>query len=157
MSLNKPIDSITESDLQSLIDNQTAEQKTLEYKQALPVGTMESRREFLADVSSMANAAGGHLLFGIEERAGMPQNLGGVHVDDIDALKLRLEGMLRDGISPRLPRVEIHPVPLVAKPGYFVLLLRIQKSWLQPHRVIFNDHGHFYSRNSAGKYRLDVP
>jgi len=27
---------------------------------------------------------------------------------------------------------------------------------LGPHRVIFNDHGHFYGRNATAKYRLDV-
>src|SRR5205823_11553266 len=67
-----------------------------------------------------------------------------------------LENMLRDGIAPRLPRVDVHPVALTSKPGYYVLILNMQKSWLSPHRVIFKNHSHFYSRNSAGKYQLDV-
>lgn len=156
MSLDKTLESITERDLQALVDDQKAERKTLEYKQTLPGGSDDNRKEFLADVSSFANASGGHLLFGFEEQAGVPQKLVGAQVDDIDGLKLRLENMLRDGLSPRLPRVEIHVVPLASQPGYWVVLLRIQKSWLSPHRVIFKDHGHFYARNSAGKYRLDV-
>ncbi len=160
MIFNKSLESITEQDIQELINSQfnaqKAERRTVEYKQALPGGTDDNKKEFLADVSSFANAAGGDLLFGIEEQAGIPTKLAGVQLADVDAQKLRLENMLRDGIAPRLPRADIHPVSLSSKPGHYVLLLRIQKSWLSPHRVIFKDHGHFYSRNSGGKYRLDV-
>ncbi len=102
MSLDKTLESITERDLQALVDDQKAERKTLEYKQTLPGGSDDNRKEFLADVSSFANASGGHLLFGFEEQAGVPQKLVGAQVDDIDGLKLRLENMLRDGLSPRL-------------------------------------------------------
>src|SRR5712692_5727131 len=156
MALNKPLEFIEESDLQALVDNQVSERKTIEYKAALPGNADGDKKEFLADVSSFANAAGGNLLFGIEEQAGTPTKLSGIQLDDVDAQKLRLENMLRVGIAPRLPRADIHPVALASKPGYYVLILRMQKSWLSPHRVIFKDHGHFYSRNSAGKYRLDV-
>src|SRR6266702_3810743 len=160
MIFHKPLESITEQDIQALIDAQLdaqkAERKTAEYKRALPGGTDDDKKEFLADVSSFANAAGGTLLFGIEEQAGIPTKLTGIQLDDVDAQKLRLENMLRAGIAPRLPLVDIHPVALASKRGHYVLILRVQKSWLLPHRVIFKDHGHFYSRNSAGKYRLDV-
>ncbi len=37
-----------------------------------------------------------------------------------------------------------------------VLLARIQKSYAAPHMVTFQDHSRFYSRNSRGKYPLDV-
>src|SRR5258708_13551773 len=159
MIFNKSLESITEQDIQELINSQfnaqKAERRTVEYKQALPGGTDDNKKEFLADVSSFANAAGRDLLFGIEEQAGIPTKLAGVQLADVDAQKLRLENMLRDGIAPRLPRADIHPVSLSSNPGHYVLLLRIQKSWLSPHRVIFKDHGHFYSRNSVRKYRLD--
>ncbi len=160
MIFYKPIDSITEQDIQELIDTQIdaqkAERKTVEYKQAFPSGADNDKKEFLADVSSFANTAGGNLLFGIEERAGIPVKITGIQVDDADAYKLRLESMLRDGIAPRLPRVDVHPVALNSKPNHYVFILRVQKSWLTPHRVSFKDHGHFYARNSGGKFRLDV-
>jgi hypothetical protein len=155
MLFNRPLAEIEESDLQTLIDNQVAEQKTIEYKQVLPSGTDKDKKEFLADVSSFANATGGDLLFGIEAQVGLPTNLTGIQLDDVDAQKLRLENMLRDGIDPKLPRVDIQTVALASKPGHYILILRVQKSWFV-HRVIFKDHGHFYSRHSAGKYRLDV-
>ncbi|GHP00502.1 hypothetical protein KSF_105490 [Reticulibacter mediterranei] len=160
MLFDKPIESITEQDIQALIDTQIdaqkAERKTVEYKQALPGGTDNDKKEFLADISSFANSAGGTLLFGIEEQAGIPLQITGIQVDDVDAYKLRLENMLRDGISPRLPRVDVQPVALASKSDHHVFILRVQKSSLSPHRVIFKDHGHFYARNSGGKFRLDV-
>ena len=85
MLFNKPLAEIEESDLQVLIDDQVAERKTIEYKQALPGGTDTDKKEFLADVSSFANAAGGNLLFGIEEQAGTPKTLTGIQLVDVDA------------------------------------------------------------------------
>lgn len=156
MIFDQPIESITEQDIQALVDEQKAEQKTVEYKRSLPSGADADKKEFLADVSSLANTAGGYLFYGIEEQAGIPTKLSGVQLNNVDAEKLRLENMLRSGIAPRLPRVDIQPVALASKPDHYVLVLRVGKSWLFPHRVGFNAHGHFYARNSAGKYQLDV-
>ncbi len=154
MIFDKTLGSITEPDIQALIDAQVAEQKTLEYKRILPDGSNSEKKEFLADVSSFANTAGGYILYGVEEQAGLPTKISGIQLDDVDACKLRLEDMLRNGINPRLPHVEIHPVALAS--GYYVLILHIQKSWLSPHRVVFQQYGHFYARSSAGKFQLDV-
>jgi Putative DNA-binding domain len=168
MSLNKPLDSITESDLQVLIDTQVAERKNIEYKQSLPKNeekekekssgksSIEEKKEFLADVSSLANTAGGHLIFGIKEQNGLPIELCGVQVDNTDAEKLRLESLLQEGLSPRIPRVEIHLVELSSKRAH-VFILRVPSSFLSPHRVIYKRHAHFYARSSAGKYQMDVP
>lgn len=159
MSLNKPLDEIREDDLQILVDDKVAEKKTIEYKgAALPGNTDSEKKEFLADVSSFANAAGGHLIYGIKEDNGLPIEVCGIEIDDVDAAILRLDSLMRNGISPRLPGPPpIQAVPLPSRPPHhYALIIRIQRSWIQPHRVILQDHGHFYSRNSAGKYRLDV-
>jgi len=66
------LEKISQADLQNLIDNAVAEGRTIEYKQALPGGTDSEKKEFLADVSSFANTAGGDLLFGISEDKGVP-------------------------------------------------------------------------------------
>jgi hypothetical protein len=57
-----PIDSITEDHLQSLIDDQVAELRIIEYKRELPGRSDGEKREFLADVCSFANTAGGDLI-----------------------------------------------------------------------------------------------
>jgi hypothetical protein len=151
---NKPLEAIEEADLRELVENQVAESKVIDYKTALPGNSDSAKTEFLADTSSFANAGGGHLVFGIEAPDGAPTELTGLGDVVPDAEVLRLENILRDGIQPRIPGVSIRAIAL---PGLKVaIVVRIPRSWALPHRVTFKGHGHFYSRNSAGKYRLDV-
>jgi predicted HTH transcriptional regulator len=69
MPSNPPLDLIDETILQTLVSNKVAEGKKIEYKQALPGNSDSEKKEFLADVSSFANAIGGDLIFGVEEEA----------------------------------------------------------------------------------------
>lgn len=157
MSLDgKPLESINEGDLQELVDNKVLEVKTLEYKLSLPEEQRKKRREFLFDVSSFANASGGHLIYGVRQdnETGEPVEVCGLDTINADAEILRLENMIRDGVKPRIPGIQIHPVPL--KSSGHAIVIRIPKSFRLPHMVIFTDSRKFYSRNSAGKYALDV-
>ena len=45
------------------------------YKQKFPTNSDVDRKEFLADISSFANASGGDLVFGITEENGSPKAL----------------------------------------------------------------------------------
>ena len=153
--INKNIDQITEEDLQVLIDNGVSEHKTIEYKRALPPNLDKidkEKTEFLADVSSFANASGGDLIYGVTAENGIPKSLDGLNVNDIDGEILRLESIIRTGIEPRIPSVRTQRVAL--KNSNVALVIRIPKSWIAPHRVKINDK--FYSRSSNGKYPLDV-
>jgi predicted HTH transcriptional regulator len=64
--LQKPLKAIAVDDVLRLVLDGVPEARTLEYKRALPGGSDADRREFLADVASLANAAGGDLIFGVE-------------------------------------------------------------------------------------------
>lgn len=155
MSLaHKSADAIQEEDLQQLIADQYGECKTIDYKEALPGGKDEERKEYLYDMSSFANAAGGWLVFGMKEVAGVPVDLCGVEVNDGDAEKLRLENMVRDGIQPRINGISSASIRL--QNGRTAVVMHIPKSWAMPHMVTFKGASKFYSRNSAGKYPLDV-
>ena len=150
----KTLESIEAADMLALHENAVAEGKTLEYKRDLPGGVDEQKREFLADVSSLANAAGGHLVFGIEESEGVPASVLGIEGIDPDAETLRLENIIRDGISPRILGVGIRMVPV--SNGKLVPLIRVPRSWSGPHMVTFKNLSRFFSRTSAGKCQLDV-
>ncbi|MEM2126610.1 MAG: ATP-binding protein [Candidatus Bathyarchaeia archaeon] len=150
----KNIDQVSEEDLKALIDNSVIEGKTLEYKQSLPGNSDSEKREFLADVSSFANASGGDLIYGIQEREGIPVSLEGLDIENIDEERRRLEDMIRNGIDPRIPSMNIKPIKL--SNGKIAIIIRVHKSWFSPHRVIFKGHDKFYSRNTSGKYPMDV-
>jgi hypothetical protein len=155
MSLrDKQLGSIDVTDLQALMHDQVPEDKTIDYKQSLPGNSDSNKEEFLADVSSFANAAGGDLIFGIREESGVPTELCGLQGINADAEILRLENIIRDGIEPRIPGISIRPLQL--QTSGVAIIIRIPRSWALPHMVTFKGHSRFYSRNSAGKYPLDV-
>lgn len=150
----KPLESVGESDLQNLLENQVTESKILDYKEILPGNSDKDRKEFLFDVSSFANASGGNLVYGIREEDGVPVEICGLQDINPDEEVLRMESMIRDGINPRIPGVSIRSIPLSS--SNCVIVIRIPKSWASPHMVTFKGSSKFYSRNSAGKYQLDV-
>lgn len=154
--INKKIEEIKETDLQALIDNKVLEGKTIEYKKELPNDSDSSKKEFLANVTSLANSSGGDLIFGIEQdnQTGEPKSLNGIETKNIDTEKTRLDNIVRGGIEPRILSVTIKPIFLGN--SRYAILIRIPKSWLSPHRVIFGGHAKFYARNSSGKYEMDV-
>jgi hypothetical protein len=156
MSLrDKQLESIEVADLQALVDHQVSEVKTIEYKQLLPGNSDSDKKEFLADVSSFANAAGGDLIFGIREESGVPQDLCGLPGINPDAEVLRLVSIIRDGIAPRIPGISTRVLRLQTS-EVPIIIIRIPRSWALPHMVTFKGHSRFYSRTSAGKYPLDV-
>lgn len=152
----KDIATIAEGDLKSLIENSVLEKKTLDYKKLLPGNSDSEKKEFLADVSSFANASGGDLIYGIcqDNNTGIPTKLEGLEIPNVDQVVLRLESSIRDGIEPRIPSVTIRPILL--SDSKIALIIRIQKSWNSPHRIGFKGYHKFYSRSSNGKYELDV-
>ena len=156
---NKPLDTVTEEDLQGLIDDEEIEIKNMDYKKTIPrLDVPLNKKEFLSDIASFANSAGGDLIYGIEAKDGIPIKLCGFTEPNIDGLKLKLEGIIRSrsNIDPRVPGVSIHTIKL--KNNNYVLLIRVPRSWASPHMVTIElkDHNRFFSRNSAGKYELDV-
>lgn len=151
--LRKPLGRIESGDIDALLADQVPEGKSLDYKRDLPGNADADKKEFLADVSSLANTIGGDLIFGIDEQAGLPSAITGVQSPDLDAEIRRLDGVISSGIAPRI-RYAIRRLPHGA--GAELLLVRVEQSWNGPHRVIFKSHDKFYARNSAGKYALDV-
>ena len=153
MVLDQPFESIDRADLEALISNGVAEGKTIEYKGRLPDNSYKAKKEFLADVSSFSNAAGGHLLLGIEEEAGIATRIRGIPDIDADAEILRLENLLRDCVDPRIQGLGMRAIDVGSST---VLVIRVPHSWAQPHAVRLKSHWRFCSRSSAGKYPLDV-
>ena len=143
---------ISEVDIQLLIDNGVAESRTLEYKRELPGGADEAKREFLSDISAMANTAGGDLIFGVEEDQGVPIAVRELQCADFDHELGRLENLIRDGLEPRIS----YQVKRVQFGSSGILMFRVDRSLSGPHRVIFRGHDKFYARNSTGKYGLDT-
>jgi hypothetical protein len=152
--LAKRIGELTEDDLAQLIATQESESRILDYKRdTIGVGDKD-RYEFLADISSFANSSGGELILGIDETNGLPSQLVGINVSNVDQEILRLEQMARTGIRPLIHGIETRAIPLKnAKPA---IVIRIPKSWAAPHQIGQPGSFRFFGRSSNGKYQLDV-
>lgn len=148
-------DDIDAGHLVGLIASEVGERRTIEYKRDLPGGTDDERREFLADVTSFANAAGGDLLFGMRAEDGIPKEITPLDFKP-DGERLTWEEVIRNGVQPRIPGIRIREI---AVDGGHALLIRILQSWSAPHAVTYKNKGkslRFCTRNSGGKSWLDV-
>ena len=161
MTFDRPLSQIDNAVLETLLADAVSEGRQLDYKEQLTGGSDDDKREFLSDVTSFANAAGGDIIYGIRERrdaqgkaTGEPEAIVGIPGLNLDAERLRLENLIRDGIAPRTAGIVFHPIS--RDPNAPCLLLRIPRSWSGPHMVTFKNYSRFFSRNSGGKYQLDV-
>jgi len=159
--IQREFDSTTKADIDGLVSDSVQEGRTIEYKEKLPGGTDEDTREFLADISSFANSAGGDLIYGVREKRdaagkplGIPESADGLGNVNVDVELNRLESKIRDGIAPRIPGVRARRIDGFSQGP--VILWRVPKSWAGPHMVTFKNSSRFFSRTSAGKYQLDV-
>lgn len=146
------LDEIEQSHLAALVELGVPEIRTVDYKRELPARS--DTAEFLADVCSFANAGGGDLIYGIPEEGGIPTDLTGVGTGDADADLLRLEQMILAGITPRIPGLKSRYIPL--DNGNHVFVIRVPRSFARPHAIHRSDTPRFVTRNSAGKYTMDV-
>src|ERR1700759_1448782 len=111
--ISKTIDAISKQDFESLITARVGERRTLDYKQELPGGRDDDKREFLYDIASFANASGGDLIFGISDErdvkgkpTGIPNSADGVDLQNGSDIIARLENLVRDGIFPRIQGIQ---------------------------------------------------
>lgn len=159
--IGKQFDQITKEDIEALVTDQIREGRAIEYKEILPGGGDEERREFYADITSLANAGGGDLILGIKEARdsnGKPLNIPeaalGVATVNAEADMLGLDTGIRTGIAPR-----IHGVKMRAIDGFPigpVIVTHVPQSFNAPHMVTYKTSSRFHGRSSAGKYHLDV-
>lgn len=156
--IHKRLDKIEAGDIENLVINGVPESNQLDYKEALPGSDDEGKKEFLRDVSAMANASG-DLVYGVREQRGGEGGASAIEVVglvgiDIDATKLWMENLIRDCIKPRLTGLDVRAVPV--GDSKVVLIARVPRSWNSPHVVEFKKHWRFYSRGAAGNYQMDV-
>jgi len=154
--ISKKLEDIKEEDLQQLKDNAVPESKTIEYKRDLPkLNNVDEKRKFIFQVISFANTAGGDLIFGIEERKGIPKEVLGCKVDDQDKVISNLQNTIRSNTDPRIPGLDIQPITI--KNGNLCFIMRIPRSWVSPHgATVDRSPPVFYARNSNGKHPMDV-
>jgi hypothetical protein len=148
-----PLDHIAESHLQALVSNGASETISLEFKEATYGSADDDKREFLKDVTALANTSGGHVIIGMAAVDGVATSLQPITSPSADQEKQRLENMLLAAVEPRLVGLQMREVPVT---GGYVLVLRVPRSWNPPHRVTFKGLNRYFFRHSTGVYEPSV-
>lgn len=120
-----------EARLRQQIEQGIEESLTLEYKAAPALDKAQQKKdEITKDVSAMANAAGGVLIYGIAEdqkngRKHLPS-----HIDPVDRSEFPKEWLEQviSNIRPRIDGIVIHPVPLSTAPNHVAYVIEIPQS-----------------------------
>lgn len=138
----------TKKELKKLIDNEVEENIHLEYKACAAIlneywittksgrmvqknkATESIKREIAKDVSAFANADGGTIIYGIEERGHKPIALSDGFDPNVIS-KEWLEQVINSNIQQRIPDIQIHPVDLGNR--RFAYVVEIPKSPEAPH------------------------
>ncbi len=150
----KEFDEITLADVQAVVDGGLPEGRQLEFKRDRYEKTDSGRRELVADVSAMANAVGGYLLIGVDEKNGVASEISGIVEPDPDSLILAVTQSILASTEPPLNDFRPRWLPMDGDRG--VLILKIARSWSAPHRVTLGKSGHFYVRDESRKHQMSV-
>ncbi len=139
------LEDLTLEDVSKVFQNHR-EGNTIEYKRDLQIYSEKETKEFLADVSSFANANGGTIFYGIDEQDGLV----GIEIQELDTFRLRVQQKIEDGILPR-PGFKIKF--LETSENKYIFIIQVHKSFSGPHAVKSSDQ--YYYRSDAGKRRMD--
>jgi hypothetical protein len=171
--LRKSLHDLSVADLDALVSSEARETDELEFKGALPfvptkgqpavadrwiekgdrVGDY-ARNEILAELVAFANADGGTQILGLHETKDEPRRAEALQpLPNCEGLARRLLDATEDIIEPRLPIIEVRPIP-AATDGSGYVVFRIGKSLSGPHRLTTTRE--FYVRRGERATRMTV-
>lgn len=131
------LDKINEAFLLELCEEGCPESQTLEFKRELPGKQDQDKHEVCKDVVALANAEGGDLVYGIEEKDGVAYKIASISIEDADAAERRMRQVLDAGIEPKIHGLRIQQISV--SEGY-VLILRVPASYDGPHCIRTNSN-----------------
>ncbi|WP_414440382.1 helix-turn-helix domain-containing protein [Burkholderia sp. 22PA0106] len=126
----------TESDLLQLIELGVQENVQLDYKRCDALQRSDGKKnEISKDVSALANAAGGTIVYGIIENGHLPQALD-LGFDPSDITREWLEQIINSRIQRRIDGVRINQVALPqSAPGRVAYVVWVPQSAMAPHQA----------------------
>jgi hypothetical protein len=136
----------TKQELDALHSGQIKESLTLEYKASGAVEKGQQKKEEIAkDALAFANAAGGQIVYGMQEKDHLPQGLD----DGIDAAQypgIWFEQVIQQNVSPQIEGLYIHEVPLNEQATRVAVVVTIPPGQSRvPHQA---KDGRYYRRHN---------
>lgn len=152
-TLSTPIDQWTELTVHSLVADQVNESLTVEFKRDMPYTQPRDRIEVAKDIAAMANAAGGWIIYGVDELVvgSPPMRVAAATVPltgPPDAARW-VDDVVAGNVTPR-PRVRIRELSTTG--GLFVVVY-VHSSATQLHMVA----DRYYRRSEQGARPMTEP
>ena len=119
------------ADINNLVETGIEENQTLEYKSAGALSKSEGKKtEITKDVSAMANAAGGTIIYGIKEfdeteKRHLPEKI--TPINRLEYSKEWLEQIINN-IQPRIQGIKIYPIDINVDSNDVVYVVEIPQS-----------------------------
>lgn len=127
----------------------------IDYKVGLHTKWEKLAREFLKDVTAFANANGGIIVIGAREPSdSLPIDDQIVGIQNACDVAVRLEGLTRSAIDPRISGLLLKPICL--EDGRQVLVVRIPQSFSKPHMAIYQKERSFYIRHTESSVPMST-
>ncbi len=141
----------TLDDINSLIESQVEESFHLEYKAG---DALKNNLKIAKEVSAIANAAGGIIIYGIKEfdektKQHLPEKIDPIVRTNFS--KEKLEQIIMDNISPKLQGLLIHPIKI--NEAEVIYVIEIPKSFTAHQNTI--DHKYYIRNNFQALPMLD--
>ncbi|NGP76531.1 ATP-binding protein [Balneolaceae bacterium YR4-1] len=135
----------SESDIQSLIDNNIEENIHLEFKSSGAFSKSDSSKKLgiAKTVSSFANSDGGIVIYGINEEEHTANSLS--YIDGNEFTKEWLEQIIGTNINRRIGGVEIYPIRFEDDIAKSVYVVKVPPSSIAPHMI--KDNKYYGRRN----------
>ena len=150
---------IEERHIRSIVANGDEETLTLEFKRELDLSTNAKKKEAAKDVSAMANAAGGRILYGVDEGSvrGGRKVASALTPLTSASVEEQLNNVIHSAIHPRtLTRTK--KLELSGSPGQFVLIAEVPPSvGIDLHMVSAYGDRRFYRRGEKGVLPMTEP
>jgi hypothetical protein len=105
-----PQGKITVEMLRSLIESEIAEGETIEFKRQIDITDANAKKKLSTETASFANASGGDIVFGIDEKEGKASKLIPLSGFDPDKTELQLRQIFVSNIEPPVPGLQFCPV-----------------------------------------------
>ncbi|MCE2617121.1 AlbA family DNA-binding domain-containing protein [Phocaeicola oris] len=114
----------TIEDIRLLISNAVEESTEMEYKRSFADDKQKRREDIAKDISAMANANGGIIIYGLNQKEttkehAIPEEIKPIPSDSMS--KDQLAQIISSNISPRIKDIEITYIPYNQEGGIFVV------------------------------------
>lgn len=153
----RSISKITDQELRDLVNNNREENQWIEFKREYPNSSRKKfQREICKDVTAMANADGGYIFIGVDEKLPGPPS-GFFSVDEAKKLAQSINDICLDSIERRIRGMEVEPRCLKWDESKITLVIvHIPPSNSKPQGIIWDNSIQFVRRygSHTKQYRI---